>query len=96
MYGKLRLNVCLWLGIIVGLGWLAACSDASDSGSSAQHSIVLLDLLPASTRSFFQISAMEESADVDWSESDDAIPWRHIPADILRYYSGGMDLVGAA
>ncbi len=60
--------------------------------------IVLVDLLPASTRGFLQLSHPTGPAENGWEElsGSDVAPWRHSPADILRYYSATMDLVNTA
>jgi hypothetical protein len=79
------------------LGFLVACSDGSDSSNQGAK-IVLLELLPSSTRGFLQVSSDLEEGDAQWlQELDDAeAPWRHIPLDILRYYSDPLDLVRSA
>ncbi|MFT4615075.1 MAG: hypothetical protein ACI9NT_002227 [Bacteroidia bacterium] len=58
----------------------------------------MLDLLPASTCGFLQVNRELDSEDGAWLEESGAAgpPWRHYPFDILRFYSGQMDLVGSA
>lgn len=87
----------LAFSLLLLMGFLTACSDGSDS-SHPEEKIVLLDLLPASTRGFLQLPAGARAVDGAWLEgSGDAVaPWRHGPVDILRYYSGQMDLVSNA
>jgi hypothetical protein len=79
------------------LGFLIACSDGSDSSNQGAK-IVLLELLPASTRGFLQVASDLEEGDAQWLQElhDAETPWRHIPLDILRYYSDPLDLVRGA
>jgi hypothetical protein len=60
--------------------------------------LVLVELLPASTRGILQLTAQgdTETAQVLQSTVGDNSPWRHTPTDILHYYSGGMDLLATA
>ena len=60
--------------------------------------LVLVDLLPASTRGILQLTAQgdTETAQELQSTFGDNSPWRHTPTDILHYYSGGMDLLATA
>ncbi len=85
------------LGFVLLLLLLAGCNGNSDSHGSAP-SIVLVDLLPATTRGFLQLSHPAGSAQAGWEAlaGAEGAPWRHSPVDILRYYSGGMDLVATA
>ena len=79
------------------MGLMTACSDGSGSSHPVEK-IVLLDLLPASTRGFLQVSAGLDAERGAWIEEfgDVGTPWRHNPFDILRFYSGQMDLVSSA
>jgi len=87
----------MFFGFMVWLGLLYGCDGNSSSHSSAPD-IVLVDLLPASTRGLVQLVHPAGAADTGWEEllDDEGAPWRHSPADILRYYSGGTELVTTA
>ncbi|MEZ5572727.1 MAG: hypothetical protein R3E64_11960 [Halioglobus sp.] len=87
----------MFFGFMVWLGLLSGC-DGNSSSHNSTPAIVLVDLLPATTRGFLQLSHPAGSAQTGWDELSGAegAPWRHNPVDILRYYSGGMDLVATA
>ncbi len=95
MRAKPRLG--LWLLYILLQGLLIGCDGNSSSHNWAPNT-VLVDLLPATTRGFLQLSPQAGSAQTGGEvlAGDEGVPWRHSPADILRYYSGGMDLVSTA
>ena len=59
---------------------------------------MLLELLPSSTRGFFQVSSGVAESGGEWTQMLESTetPWRHSPLDILRYYSGQMDVAGSA
>ena len=90
-----RYSLVLTVAVLAGL--LVACSDGSDSGNQGGK-IVLLELLPASTRGLLQVSSDLEEVDGHWLQElqDAEAPWRHTPLDIVRYYSDPVDLVGSA
>lgn len=85
-----RVGVAAVLAAI--LACLVACSDGSDSGNE-DRVIVLSEVLPASTRGFLQRTNQAGEAGVEALANDAVAPWRHIPRDILRYYSEPLDLV---
>lgn len=97
MHSIVRFNFQQWLLIILGVAVLAGCSD-SDDATVMREPIILVDLLPASTRGVLQLTAQGEtdSAQALQASLDANAPWRHNAADILRYYSAGMDLVDTA
>lgn len=97
MYTRAHFNTVCWLFIFVCLGVLAGCEDNSDSTWTTEP-VMLVDLLPASTRGVLQLTDQGDTATSQALQSifDDKTPWRHTPTDILRYYSGGMDLVATA
>ncbi len=97
MHATSRRNLWLCFVVILLAVLLMGCNGNSDSHRSAPD-IVLVDLLPATTRGYFQLSHAAGSVPSGWEElaGDEGAPWRHTPVDILRYYSGGMDLVATA
>jgi hypothetical protein len=86
----LRASVYLLLALLI------ACSDNTETRPTVM-ALELVDLLPASTRGLLRISGAADAAGMDMLIPSDADPepWRHNAVDILRLYSGGMDLVGA-
>lgn len=97
MYTRVHFNIVCRLFIVVCLGVLAGCDDNHDSTRTTEP-VILVDLLPASTRGILQLTDQGDTVATQALQSifDDTTPWRHTPTDILRYYSGGMDLVATA
>lgn len=96
-----RSSMIVMLAVFFGL--LVACSNNSNNGNpaipdGAEGEIVLLELLPSSTRGFFQASSEVAASAGVWSQMLDNMPapWRHSPIDIVRYYAGPIDVVGNA
>lgn len=89
-------SMVVTLAVVFGL--LVACSNSSNNGNPVipggpEDKIVLLELLPSSTRGFFQASSELAASTGVWSQmlEGTAAPWRHSPVDIVRYYSGPTD-----
>jgi hypothetical protein len=82
------------------VGILAGCSNTNDGNdmTGISEPIVLVDLLPASTRGILQLTDLgdTDSAQALQATLDGNAPWRHSATDILRYYLAGMDLVANA
>ena len=73
----------------------AACSDSGGNRSNSAESIILVDLLPVTTRGLYQLQGdaalqLESSGQAQLTGT---LPWRQAPLDILRLYSGLMNLL---
>lgn len=96
MHSTVSFHGSRWLLIVLYLCALAGCSDSSNT-KDIREPIMLVDLLPASTRGILQL----REGDIDTTQALQAslegnAPWRHNPVDILRYYCAGMDLAATA
>jgi hypothetical protein len=100
MHSRVRFHTSRWLLIFLCLGAFAGCSDSSDSRDTMdlREPIMLIDLLPASTRGILQLRGQGDTdpALALQASLDGNAPWRHNTVDILRYYSAGMDLAATA
>jgi len=82
--------LCPWL--------LLGCDGSSSAAITAAPDTALIDFLPDTTRGFLLLPAPKELVGTGWEDfpAGKLGPWRHHPFDILRYYSGSIDLLNIA
>jgi len=92
LYAYLFLLGILFPGLQVG------CNGSSSDSIEASPDMALIEFLPDTTRGFLLLPVPKELVGRGWEDfpAGELGPWRHHPADILRYYSGSIDLVNAA
>jgi len=92
LYAYLCLLGTLFSGLLMG------CDGSNSVSNRDSPDMVLIDFLPDTTRGFLLLPAPRELIGKGWEDfpAGELGPWRHHPVDILRYYSGSLDLVNTA